>query len=154
MKTLIVLMGLLVQAGCDGMAPNAKTEPQKKAETKKEGSVAPDVAEEAKAVLKKALDDWVFGDATYKVDSDAEIRFADLEYNFGSPLTSYEIVAAKQLTPNMVDVAVRLVFPTRGGIHEIKKSVSYSVWKTEEGYWQTGVAVDASIRRAVSADSD
>lgn len=147
MKKALLLIGILVLAGCDGLAPDAKPEPQK------EESAAPNFAAEAEAVLKKALDDWVFGDANYKLQSDADIRFGDLDYNTGVPLTSYEIVATKQLSPKLAEVAVRLVFPTRGGVHEIKKSVSYTVWKTEEGYWQTGMAIDAAVKRGVSVDN-
>ena len=147
MKKAVLLIGVLALAGCDGLAPDAKPE------TQKEESVAPDLAAEAEAVVKKALDDWVFGDANYKLQSDAEIRFGDVDYNTGVPLTSYEIVAAKEVSPDMAQVAVRLVFPTRGGVHEIKKSVSYTVWKTDEGYWQTGMAIDASVKRGVSVDN-
>jgi hypothetical protein len=146
MKKAVLLVLSLALAGCDGLAPNATTEPQK------QESAAPDFAAEAEAVMKKALDDWVFGDANYKLESNADIRFGDLDYNTGVPLTSYEIVAAKEVRPDMAEVAVRLVFPTRGGVHEIKKSVSYTVWKTEEGYWQTGPAIDASVKRGVSVE--
>ena len=95
-----------------------------------------------------------FGDATFKADSDANIRFGDVDYNTGVPLTSYEIVATREVDPGKIAcVAVRLVFPTRGGVHEIKKSVSYTVWRADEGYWQTGMAIDASVKRGVSSGS-
>ena len=139
------MIGMLALAGCDGAIPNAKPE------TQKEEPLAPDLAAEAEAIVKKALGDWVFGDANYKLQSDADVRFGDVDYNTGVPLTSYEIVGAKEASPNMAQVAVRLVFPTRGGVHEIRKSVFYTVWKTDDGYWQTGPAIDASVKRGVSA---
>ncbi len=145
MKRAVLLIIMLALAGCDGVAPNATTKPQKQ-----EAATAPDAAVEAEAVMKKVLDDWMFGNATYKLDSGGDIRCGDLDYNTGVPLSSYEIIATKQMSPTMAEVAVRLVFPTRGGIHEIKKNVFYPVWKTKEGYWQTGMAVDAAVKRSVS----
>jgi hypothetical protein len=145
MKKAVLLVGLLALAGCDGLTTKVKPEPQVKE------TVAPDFATQAESVVKKALDDWVFGDANYKLASSADIRFGDLDYNTGVPLTSYEIVATKEMGSDMAVVAVRLVFPTRGGVHEIKKSVSYTVWNAEEGYWQTGPAIDASVKRGISA---
>ena len=146
MRKALLLMVVLVVVGCDGLPWNPITAIQK-------GAGAPDFATEAEVAVKKALDDWVFGDANYKLDSNAGIRFGDVDYNMGDPLTSYEIVATKEIGPTWAEVAVRLVFPTRGGVHEIKKSVSYSVWKTEEGYWQIGMAIDVGVKRAVSVEN-
>lgn len=144
MKKAVLLVIMLALTGCEGVAPNDTPEPEKEAAT------APDAAVEAEAVMKKVLDDWMFGNATYKLDSGGDIRCGDLDYNTGVPLSSYEIIATKQMSPTMAEVAVRLVFPTRGGIQEIKKNVFYPVWKTKEGYWQTGMAVDAAVKRSVS----
>ena len=144
MKKMVLLIGLLVLAGCDGPASKATKEPRKTESSPPEAESAtpeitatapprkaatPDLATEAEAVMRRALDDWVFGEAHFRTGAKADIDFGDLYYNIGNPLSSYEVVAVKEVDTDEAKVAIRLSLPTRGGIAEIKKNISYTVLK-------------------------
>lgn len=109
--------------------------------------------EEAKALLKKALDSWRLGDTRAKIAAQTGLEISDPEFASGAVLLAYDLGPARWVTgqvtglqPGQVgcQIAVTLVrqLPDR---REIKDNKQYLLARTRDNRWRLG---DATPLRA------
>lgn len=123
--------------GCD-VGRSAEAEEDEASAT---SNSAPAAAPEAEATqkLKTVLDAWVFGDGLQKIrDDHPEIGFTDFDV-ISYRLMKYELGPARSISNSpevkRCEVAVTLVFQSKGGA-EVKKSRTYMAdWTTRDNKW-------------------
>ncbi len=121
--------------------------------------------EQAKAVLRKALDSWRLGDGRTKIALRQGLHIADQDFAAGSVLLSYDIGPARRVQGDVpglqagevgCQVSVTLVrqTPDRKKIEENKR---YVLSRTNEGRWRLGDAnalQSAELGKPASKPSD